>query len=348
MTLERRRVAFIGAGRQANWRHYPSVVSQPDAEVVALCDLLPERAKATAERWGIPRTYQNYQQMLDEVDPHAVYVIMGPQLMHDPVLFALKQGRNVFIEKPPGLTLHQIQLLAHVAEEHQCLTMVGFQRRFTPAMTELRARVEARGPIHSVAVANLKSTRDFNQPASASVLDMLTSDGMHAVDTLRWLCGGEVTRVTSSVRRLYTAAPGANAVLAQVEFSSGAVGQLHYGLVTGGSALAPGATAAGIFRAELHGRNISAYVDAERQSSIVADSGEPEVFEAQSFGQALGGQPEHWLGFWHETRHFLDCLKAGRQPSCNFADAVKTVALVGQISQAAQERPDLVLRERAN
>lgn len=337
MTSTRVRVAFIGAGRQANWRHYPSVVSQPDVEVVAVCDLVPERAAATAARWGIPKTYQDHQHMLDEIDPRAVYVIMGPDRIQEPVVFALRQGRDVFIEKPPGLTLHQIRVLAHVAEEHQCLTMVGFQRRFTPAMTELRARVEARGPIHSVAVANLKSTRDFAQPSS-SVLDMFTSDGMHAVDTLRWLCGGEVQRVWSSVRTLYTAAPGANAVLAQVEFSSGAVGQLHYSLVTGGWSLAPGATAAGTFRAELHGRNISAYVDAERQSSIVTDSGEPEVFESQSFGQALGGQPEHWLGFWHETRHLIDCIKAGRQPSSNFADAVKTVELIGRISQGTGGR----------
>jgi virulence factor len=334
MASERLRVAFIGAGRQANWRHYPSVVSQPDVELAALCDLVPERAEATAERWGVPKTYQRYEQMLEEVNPQALYVIMGPDVIHEPVVYALKQGRHVFIEKPPGLTLHQMQVLAYLAEEHHCLTMVGFQRRFIPAMTELRARVEARGPIHTVAVANLKSTRDFaRQPAG--VLDALTSDGMHAVDNLRWLCGGEVVRVASSVRTLYTSGPGANTVLAQVEFSSGAVGQLHYGLVTGGSALGEGATAPGIFRAEIHGSNISAYVDAERQSSIVADSGEPEVFESKSFGQALGGQPEHWLGFWHETRHFIDCVKAGQQPSSNFADAVKTVALIGQIYRAA-------------
>ncbi len=336
MTSERVRVAFIGAGRQANWRHYPSVAGQPDVDLVALADLVPERAEATAKRWSVPKTYQNYQQMLEETDPQAVYVIMGPDIVHEPVLFALRQDRHVFIEKPPGLTLNQMRVFAHQAEEHGCLTMVGFQRRFLPAMTELRARVEARGPIHSVAVANLKSTRDFGR-APSGILDALTSDGMHAVDNLRWLCGGEVTRVTSSVRTLYTSAPGANTILAQVVFSSGAVGQLHYGLVTGGSALGEGATAPGIFRAEIHGRNISAYVDAERQSWIVADSGEPEVFESKSFGKDAGDQPEHWLGFWHETRHFIDCVKAGCQPSSNFADTVKTVELIGQIYQAAGE-----------
>ena len=123
--------------------------------------------------------------------------------------------------------------------------------------------------------------------------------------------------------------------MAQVEFSSGAVGQLHYGLVTGGSPLGEGATAPGIFRAEIHGMNISAYVDAERQSYIVADCGEPEVFESKSFGQALGDNPNHWLGFWHETRHFIDCVKAKRQPSSNLADAAKTWELIERIYEAA-------------
>jgi predicted dehydrogenase len=335
LSQEKVRVAFIGAGRQANWRHYPSVSSLPDVDLVAVCDLVAERASETAKRWQIPEIYQSYEQMLSEVDPQAVYIIMGPQSINEPVTYALRQGKHVFIEKPPGLTLNQIKLLAYTAEQNGCLTMVGFQRRFIPALTELKARVEARGRVHSVSVANLKSTADFGRPAASGILDMFTSDGMHAVDNLRWLCGGDVVHCASSVRTLYAPGPVANVVMAQVEFSSGAVGQLHYSLVSGGSPLSEGATAPGIFRSEIHGANISAVVDAERESYIVADSGEREVFESKSFGQALGGRPEHWLGFWHESRHFIDCVKDGRQPSSCFADAVKTVELIQTIYRAS-------------
>ncbi len=336
MNEQKLRIAFIGAGKQANWRHYPSVASQPDVDLVALCDRDEGRAAETAKRWGVPKTYADYEQMLAEVDPQAVYIIMGPDAIQEPVTFALKQGYNVFIEKPPGLTLNQIKLLAYNAEQHGCITMVGFQRRFLPVMTALKARVEERGPIHAVAVANLKSTRDFERPAATGILDQLTSDGMHAVDNLRWLCGGDVVSVSSHVRTLYAPGPVANAVMAQVAFSSGAVGQLNYDLANGGSALGEGATAPGIFRAEIHGRNISAYVDAERESYIVADSGEREVFESRVFGQPFGNTPEHWLGFWHESRYFIDCVKEGRQPSCNFADTVKTWELIEQIYAAAR------------
>jgi virulence factor len=274
--------------------------------------------------------------MLEETDPQAVYIIMSPDTIQEPLVTALKQGRNVFIEKPPGLTLNQIKLFAYLAEQNNCLSMVGFQRRFLPVMTAFKKRIEERGPIHSVAVANLKSTRNLQQPASMGVLDQLTSDGMHAVDNLRWLCGGEVTHVASSVRTLNVPGHVANAVMAQVEFSNGAVGHLQYSHMTGGSSLTEGATAPGIFRAEVHGLNISAVVDAERDSYIVADNGEPERYASRSFAQPDESNPNHWLGFWHETRHFIDCVKAGVQPSGNLADAVKTWQLIESIYAAAR------------
>ena len=335
MALDKVRVAFIGAGKQANWRHYPSVASLPDAEIVALSDLVPEKAEETAQRWGIPKTYARYEEMIAEEDPDAVYVIMGPQAVHEPLMYVLRQGKHVFIEKPPGVTLNGIQVFAHYAEANGCLSMVGFQRRFLPAMTALKARVEERGPVHSVSVANLKSIGNFDAPASSGVLDQLTSDGMHAVDNLRWLAGGEVEHVTSHVRTRYVPGKGANAVMAQVAFDNGVVGQLHYSFATGGGPLGEGATAPGIFRAEIFGRNVTAYVDAERQSWIAADNQSPEVFDSSSFGKPFGEGYNYWLGFWHETRHFIDCVKAGVQPSSNFADAVKTWELIRRIYEAA-------------
>src|SRR5206468_9390178 len=125
MTRDRIRVAFIGAGRQANWRHYPSVASMPDVELVAVCDLVPEKATETAKRWGIPKTYQDCKPMLEETQPDAVYVIMPPQLVFEPASYVLQQGLHLFIEKPPGVNLHQIKVLAHQAEQHNCLTMVA-------------------------------------------------------------------------------------------------------------------------------------------------------------------------------------------------------------------------------
>ena len=319
------RIAFIGAGSLANNHHYPSVSSLPDVELAAVCDLVPERAHKTAERWGVPRVYQDHKQMLAEVDPQAVYVIMPPQHLFEPASYALKQGRHVFVEKPPALTTHQTRALAHFAEQHQCLTQTGFQRRHIPAMTALRRRVEERGPIHTVSVSFLKPTRFLDRHAGYydGAIDPLTSDGIHAVDNLRWLAGGDVVDVVSTVHTRFVPGAFANAITAHVTFSSGAVGLLHFSLVTGQR----------IFRAEFHGQNVTAYVDADRESYIVADGGQPEVHPSKSFAEEVGSQPHHIQGFWNESRHFVDCIKESRQPSSNFHDAIKTMELVDRIYQ---------------
>lgn len=322
------RVGLIGAGSMASSYHYPSLTTFPDVELAGLCDLIPEKARRAAERFGVPRTYTDYRQLLDEVDPEAVWVIMPPQHLYEPVTTALHQGRHVFIEKPPALTTGQARMLAYYAESRGVLTMVGFQRRHVPAATDLRRRVEARGPIHHATVSFLKATRDLSTPAGFydGVIDPLTSDGIHAVDNLRWLCGGEVVDVHAAVRRRYIPGPIPNEYTALITFSSGAVGVLQSSYVTGRR----------IFRVEFHGQNATAYVDPDKESAIVFDDGEPETRPSRDWGTAGGApgtSPEHWLGFWHENRHFVDCLQEGRLPTSHFGDAVKSMELVERIAR---------------
>lgn len=327
------RVALIGAGSMANTYHYPSLASFADVELVGICDLIADKAQATAQRLRIPadRVYSDYRKMLADLDPRVVYVLMPPQHLYEPALHALKQGRHVFVEKPPALTTNQARMLAYTAGEHNCLTMTGFQRRFIPAVTALRHRVEERGPIHFAEVAFLKATNNLSVPAGFydGAIDPLTSDGIHAVDNLRWLCGGEAEEVRADVRQRYVPGPVPNAFFATVTFSSGAVGTVHYNTVTGRR----------IFRAEFHGPNITAYVDADRESWLVSDNGQPESISSAEFARASVPadeelRPYHWLGFWHENRHFIDCVKTGRQPSSHFADAVKSMELVEEILRA--------------
>ena len=328
------RVALIGAGAMANRYHYPSLASFPDVELVAICDLVEDKARQTANRLTIAgeRVYTDYRRMLSDVQPQAVYVLMPPQHVFEPAMAVLKQGRHLFVEKPLALTTNQARVLAYTAGVNACLTMVGFQRRHVPAVTALRRRVEARGPIHFAEVAFLKSTRDLAAGMSFydGAIDPLTSDGIHAVDNLRWLCGGDVEEIHAQVRRRYVAGPTANTFFAQISFSSGAVGSVHYNLITGRR----------IFRAEFSGPNITAYVDADRESWLVADDGKQEVQSSQEFGRASLREGEelreyHWLGFWQESRHFIDCIKAGEQPTSHFADAVKSMELVERIWAAA-------------
>ncbi len=334
---QRVRVALVGAGVMASRYHHASLASFPDVDLVGVADLVPAKAEETARRFSIPAVFTGVRQMLDDTAPDAVYVLMPPQVLYEPANEVIARGLHLFVEKPLALTTNQARMLAYTASQHNCLTMVGFQRRHVPAIAALRSRVEQAGPIHSVHVDFLKSTADLSRPAGFydGAIDAFTSDGIHAVDTMRWLCGGEVEDVRAVVRRLAVPGPVPNAIDAQVTFSSGAVGTLRYNLLTGRR----------IFRADFSGPNITASVDPDRDSLIVAGDGEPEIVPSSTFGRVASGtaplEDRHWLGFWHESRHFIDCVRSGAQPTSHFADAVKSMELVERILQAGASVPVL-------
>ncbi len=310
-------VAFIGAGSHANYAHYPSLAEMEDVRIAAVCDLSPERASATAQRWNIPRTYSDYRQMLQEIEPQAVYIIMPPHQMFDIVADCLNRRLHVFIEKPPGITVEQTRNLARLAEKNGCLTMVGFQRRFVPVVVQARRRVEERGAITQCLARFVKS--GGTEPYYGGAVDILTCDAIHAVDNLRWM-GGEVKKLVSSVKRFHS--PVDNAFNALVEFENGAVGILLTNWVTGRR----------IYSVEMHSLNISAYAEPDDRAVIYRDGSlEPEVILNT---EAAGSDaPHRYLGFYDENRHFIDCIRSGQQPQTCFADAVKTMELVERIAR---------------
>jgi predicted dehydrogenase len=223
---ERVRVAMIGAGRMANNVHYPSLASFDDVEIAAICDLAEGPLNATADAYGVQRRYTDYRAMVEEVAPQGVYAIGQPHLMYDVWLWCLRRGLPLYIEKPMGLTWHQARMLAHVAEEQGVITQVSHQRRTSPLLVALRQEVLARGPVvHGVC--------EFYKHGPSPMLgprDHMMDDCVHAIDTLRWICGGgqgshsgaDVAGIESRCRRIGT--PDVNWITATLHFANGATG----------------------------------------------------------------------------------------------------------------------------
>ena len=309
------RLALIGAGSMANSVHYPSLAEFPDVEMAGLCDLVPEKLKQTAEKFHIEKTFTDYKKMLDEVKPDAVYILMPPHHLFDLVIECLNRKLDVFIEKPPGITTEQARNMAYLAEKNDCITMVGFQRRFCPLIVKAREKVEARGPIIQCAARFMKNY--FGGPYYNGAIDILTSDAIHAVDILRWI-GGEVKKIVSIVKNIY--AEYNNSFNALLEFESGAIGMLITNWVVGKR----------IFQVEMHAKGISAFAEPEDKAIIYKDNEEEEeVLSTQEVSKSK--KIYKYAGFFDENRHFINCLKERKQPMTNFSDAVKTMELVDRI-----------------
>jgi len=308
------RVAVIGAGGMANNVHYPSLASLEDVEIAAICDLDEQRLNQTADTYGVARRYSDYRRMVEEVAPDAVYAIGQPHYMYDIWAWCLERGLNLYIEKPLGLTIHQARALAHLAEQHSCITQVSFQRRSSPMVVQLREACLQRGPItHAVCRFYKCDPRPF-----LGARDHMMDDGVHAIDTLRWICGGEVVGIQCLTRRV--GVPDINFLTATLEFDNGATGILLNSWTSGRR----------IFAVEMHAPGICAEAEHEVRGSLYAD-GDTSGIHFDPREVAGSDQMYIYGGFQAKHREFVEAIRAGRQPSSHFGDAVKTMEVAEKI-----------------
>lgn len=312
------RVAIVGAGGRAVSTHYPALSDIPAAEVVAVAELDDNRLHAAANQFGIKGRYTDYVEMIEREKPHVVYVIMPPHQLHDVAATVIELGCHLFIEKPPAVTAEQVRQLAILARRHKVLTGVTFQRRFSPLIRRGKQLCEKRGEIHTAHAAFYKNWVGA-APYYRGAMDMLTCDGIHAVDTLRYLCGGEVESVASDSRRLD--AEHWNVHLAMVKFSSGVTGLLLTNFMTGRR----------MFTVEVHAPGVSFFGDPEEGGKLYADNKIDPVETLDPF--ELSGSKEAYRAFggYDTNCHFIECVQKNQQPETNFDDALKTMKLVDAV-----------------
>ncbi|PYI56625.1 hypothetical protein DLM86_06560 [Paenibacillus flagellatus] len=114
MTL---RVGIVGARGLSNLLGFRAI---PDVEVAALCDLHEGLLKEQAGKYGIPRTYRIYEDML-ESDIDAVVISTPMQLHVQQTIQALEAGKHVLCEVTAGVTMDELWWLKEAVEKHRDL-----------------------------------------------------------------------------------------------------------------------------------------------------------------------------------------------------------------------------------
>jgi len=317
-TRKKLRIAIIGAGARALMAHYPSLRDIPEAELVAVSELDEQRLHKVCDEYKIKGRYSDYRQMLEREKPDAVYAIMPPHHLYDVCATTIEHGCHLIIEKPPAVTSEQIRQLAALARRHKVLTGVAFQRRFAPVIRRGKTLCEKRGTVHTAHASFYKNSVG-GAPYYRGAMDMLTCDGIHAVDTLRYLCGGEVESVASDSRRLD--AGHWNIHLAMVRFSSGATGLLLNNFMAGRR----------MFSVEVHSPGISFFGDPEEGGQLYADNKTEPIDELDPFALSKSEEDYRAFGTYDINRHFVDCMLKGKDPETNFDDAIKTMELVDAV-----------------
>lgn len=127
------RVGVIGTSWFTETFHLPALASHPDAEITAICGRSRERAGAVAGKFGSPRVFTDYHELIERGGVDAV-VVAAPDDLHYPMAMAvLEAGKHLLSEKPVALQAGQAKALYEKALAAGVMHLVMFTFRGHPS-----------------------------------------------------------------------------------------------------------------------------------------------------------------------------------------------------------------------
>ena len=202
-------VAVIGAGN-ISVAHLEAYKANPDANVVAICDMDLQLAKTRAEKYGIPKVFSDYHELLADPEVDAVSVVT-PTFTHGSIVVdALNAGKDVLCEKPPALTYEEALANEEAAKRNNKLLMYAFVIRFDEANVFLKEYVDSgrMGDIYYAETYRMQRADKFvgwflDKKKSGG--GMLMDGAIHQLDLVLYLMGypkvKSVKGFTSNVNR---------------------------------------------------------------------------------------------------------------------------------------------------
>ncbi|HOJ21743.1 MAG TPA: Gfo/Idh/MocA family oxidoreductase, partial [Armatimonadota bacterium] len=173
-------------------KHCEALAAIPNVELYALCTRTPSRLAEVSERFGVQRTYTDYNEMLADPELEAVSVVTMWDQHRAPAVAALKAGKHVFLEKPMASTVEDCDAIVAAAKATDKFFMVGHICRFNPRYAAAKAAI-AEGKIGKI--VSMYARRNIPAWVGADVLPKIgpiIGDGVHDTDLMLWYSGAKV------------------------------------------------------------------------------------------------------------------------------------------------------------
>lgn len=207
------KIAVIGCGSIARFRHACEYKANKDVEIAGFFDFVKSRAEELAKDFG-GKAFDSIEEILGDTSIDAVSVCVANAYHAETAIRALKSGKHVLCEKPMAISLEDCQAMVEAAKETGKRLMIGQNQRLTPAhkrAKEIIAKGElgkvlsfntifAHGGPESWSVEKSKNTWFFKKSSAAfgSMADL----GIHKIDLIRYLIGDEVESAYSTMKVL--------------------------------------------------------------------------------------------------------------------------------------------------
>ena len=213
----------------------------PQAEIVAVCDLMEEKARAASRLFNACPVYTDMDKMLDEIEVDGCFAIGPAPTQYAVAPQIMKRGIPVYTEKPSANTSAQALEMVKVAEDCGTWGQVGFMKRFAPAylMAQNIMKKPEFGQLNMIHCKWGQGAYPQIWGIDSAQRAFLIGQCCHLMDLIRYF-GGEVATVQTICREAPQNAddPHVNtriAYLTNLTFASGVIGQFNLNCMeTGG------------------------------------------------------------------------------------------------------------------
>ncbi len=335
------RFAIIGCGRIAK-NHLGPLTELPGAKLVAVCDIISERAEGYAQKYGVP-AYTNYHTMLrnEQVD---VVCILTPSGMHPQHTIDViqKYRKHIVVEKPMALAWDDLARMKSVADSNNVKIFPVYQNRYNKAVQkvhdDLLSGALGKPVLGTVRLRWCRPQRYYDRDPWRGTWAMdggaLTNQGIHYVDLLQYMLG-DIESVTARAATQLVNVEVEDTFIATLKFKNGALGVIE---VT--TAARPDDFEASISVLAEKGTAILTGIASNQLSTFTLD---PETASAYSedFPDAYG------FGHWPFFRDVISELTEGKPHPVSFEEGTCAIRLLNALYRSAEDNREVFLSEGA-
>ena len=231
-TVERVRWGIIGVGNVTEAKSGPGFQRAERSELVAVMRRSGDLAADYARRHGVPRWYDNADELIDDPEVDAVYVATPPDSHRQYVLRTAQAGKPVYVEKPMARTAVECEDMISACEAAGVGLFVAYYRRAMPRFATVKELLDSGriGELRSVSIRNERPGRADAAADAGWRVDPTISGGghfvdlgSHTLDLLDWLLG-PVVQVSGVATNRGGRYPAEDHVTAAFTFRSGVEG----------------------------------------------------------------------------------------------------------------------------
>jgi predicted dehydrogenase len=196
------KIGLIGTGF-ARLVQIPAFQQYTNVEIVTIASARAENAERVAREFNIPHFTGDWRESLNRADIDLVSIVTPPNLHKEMTLAALAAGKHVLCEKPTAMNAAEAKEMLEAANASGRLALIDHELRFVNGRRVVYDMIR-NGDLGKVTHIKLWFRNSMRGTADVkwnwwSDLEQgggtLGAIGSHAVDTLRWLLGTEVTAV---------------------------------------------------------------------------------------------------------------------------------------------------------